>query len=274
MCKANAGVRRAGDDRPLLRKKMKPKFLRFTQKPWAAAAPYIAGAAAYVGGTALGYQGNRRNMKTSQSFQERMRETQYTTQVADMKRAGLNPILAAQQGGGAGTPGGGSASGGPDMGGIVSSALAAKKISAELDLINSQTDQNKAGKLSAQTQAILNMANSEKAVASAKQITAATEGQGIRNLILRLEEMKFKTVGGGWLGTLLDNAIKVLRSTIRGATNYAGDAADTYRRKARIAKPPVRPERGKGSDERRQRRHKKQMQRNKERKEVNKNRGK
>ena len=38
-------------------------------------------------------------------FQERMRETQYQTAVRDMKNAGLNPMLAYQQGG-AGTPSG------------------------------------------------------------------------------------------------------------------------------------------------------------------------
>ena len=39
------------------------------------------------------------------NFQERMRETQYQTAIDDMKKAGLNPMLAYQQGG-AGTPSG------------------------------------------------------------------------------------------------------------------------------------------------------------------------
>jgi hypothetical protein len=39
------------------------------------------------------------------SFQERMRDTQYQTAVEDMKKAGLNPMLAYSQGG-AGTPSG------------------------------------------------------------------------------------------------------------------------------------------------------------------------
>lgn len=44
-------------------------------------------------------------------FQERMRATQYQTAVEDMKKAGLNPMLAYSQGG-AGTPGGSMGSGG------------------------------------------------------------------------------------------------------------------------------------------------------------------
>jgi len=71
----------------------------------------IAGVASLAGGL-VAQQGakdtNIASAKAAQKqmdFQERMRSTQYQTAMADMRSAGLNPILAYKQGG-AGTPGG------------------------------------------------------------------------------------------------------------------------------------------------------------------------
>ena len=70
--------------------------------------PLVAGAlvggAELIGGL-LGSSANARQAEENRRFQERMSNTQYQRAVRDMRRAGLNPMLAYMQGGAGNLPG-------------------------------------------------------------------------------------------------------------------------------------------------------------------------
>lgn len=115
----------------------------------------VIAAGASLAGSALSAKGqsdaNKANVGLSREqmdFQERMRDTQYQAAVKDMKAAGINPMVAYSQGGNAAPSGAAIAQQNPygafaDAAGKgVQSAVAAEKLQAELDLVDSQTKKN------------------------------------------------------------------------------------------------------------------------------------
>jgi len=186
-----------------------------------------------VGGV-LNYQGAKKANKASKklareqmafqqassreqmAFQERMSNTAYQRAMEDMRKAGLNPILAYNQGGSS-SPSGAQSSGASaqmvnELSGAVSTALDAKRLRFEIEnmkkqnkLLDAQTDQAyatsaqnsaQAAKTIGETallddqQAVLK-ANAAKSLAETEKVTSDKYRQWVDTLGSNLNPLKF-----------------------------------------------------------------------------------
>lgn len=89
-----------------------------------------------IGGLTTNLQ-NRAMARDQMKFQERMSNTAYQRAVADLRKAGLNPMLAYMSGG-ASTPGGASMEMQDVVGTAINSARAGKQLRGQMDLMSIQ----------------------------------------------------------------------------------------------------------------------------------------
>lgn len=124
--------------------------------------------------------GNARQAAKNRAFQERMFRHRYEYTMEDLRRSGLNPLLAAQGLGGGGVPSGATATFQNPAATAASDYVKGKKVSPEAKLIGSQTDAQQAA-------AELSRAQARREDKAASFIDQQIIGQGVTNA---LESMK------------------------------------------------------------------------------------